>query len=97
MHIIEDLKAVEKKLRGIFSVEKERPDRLGEGALYSALKYTHLSRDELRSVHSERDGELYYISFSTSWLRYDCYVNAFSGEVVGCSFEPIEYEPCPYI
>lgn len=58
-------------------------------ALNAALEYAGLTRVEVSCSLIRRQGSLYELEFQTDWLKYDCYVDAESYQVLGFSFEPI--------
>ena len=58
-------------------------------ALSAALEYAGLSHEEAMCTFTRRDAGLYELGFRTDWLKYDCYIDAQSAEVLGFNFEPI--------
>ena len=58
-------------------------------ALERALQETGLDRQQVYRVRCTLDGGLYDIRFCTDWLRYQLYLDAESGEVLGLDTEPM--------
>ena len=58
-------------------------------AAAAAVEYAGLRREEVCCTLISRANGLYEIAFRTDWLKYDCYVDAQSAQVLGFSFEPI--------
>ncbi|MDY4487373.1 MAG: hypothetical protein SPE18_04885 [Candidatus Limivicinus sp.] len=58
-------------------------------AMALALTETGLDREQVFRVHCTLDGGLYDIRFCTDWLRYQLYLDAESGEVLGLDTEPM--------
>ena len=58
-------------------------------AMALALTETGLDREQVFRVHCTLDGGLYDIRFCTYWLRYQLYLDAESGEVLGLDTEPM--------
>lgn len=54
-----------------------------------ALTETGLDREQVFRVHCTLDGGLYDIRFCTDWLRYQLYLDAESGEILGLDTEPM--------
>lgn len=57
-------------------------------ALHAALRYGKLGSEDICCVSFEMQQGLYALRFRSDWLFYDSYVDAYSGEVLGFSFEP---------
>ncbi len=57
-------------------------------ALQSALEYAGIAADENRCLLARYDGGLYHILVRTLYQKYEFYVDAESGEVLGISAEP---------
>lgn len=58
-------------------------------AIDLALTETGLDREQVFRVRCTLDGGLYDIRFCTDWLRYQLYLDAESGEVLGLDTEPM--------
>ena len=58
-------------------------------ALETALQATGLDRELVYRVRCTLDSGLYDIRFCTDWLRYQLYLDAESGEVLGLDTEPM--------
>lgn len=58
-------------------------------AVEAVLRETGLRPDEARFTLAERQGECYYLAFHTDWMKYEAYVSALDGELLG-----LDYEPC---
>ena len=58
-------------------------------AMALALTETGLDREQVYRVHCSLDGGLYDIRFCTDWLRYQLYLDAARGEVLGLDTEPM--------
>ena len=61
-------------------------------ALRIAVRAAGLENDEYRCLSSRYDGDLCHLIVRTPYLRYEFYVDALDGEVVGISTEPIPVE-----
>lgn len=57
-------------------------------AIISALEAAGLGLENSREHRAARSGELYYVSFRTDWQKYEAYVSADDGAVLGLNFEP---------
>ena len=60
-------------------------------ALQSAIAYAEIENDEPRCASGSFAGGLYHFIVTTLYLRYEFYVDAVSGEVLGISTEPLSY------
>ena len=60
-------------------------------ALQSAIAYAEIENDEPRCASGSFAGGLYHFIVTTQYLRYEFYVDAVSGEVLGISTEPLSY------
>ena len=70
---------------------KNRNQVTQEQALRAAIEYADLSCDESSCLLCLcRDG-LYRIVLNTPYLRYEFYVDAQSGEVLGIDMKPLPY------
>ena len=58
-------------------------------AISAALDHADVSCDEAYCTFACKKDQLYVIAFRTDYLKYDCYVDADTMEVLGFSFEPI--------
>ena len=58
-------------------------------AMALALTETGLDREQVYRVHCSLDGRLYDIRFCTDWLRYQLYLDAAEGTVLGLDTEPM--------
>ena len=59
------------------------------GALEAVCSYVGLRREEMYCIERKYVRDYYEISFCTDWQSYDCYVDAYSAEVAGLSFQPL--------
>ena len=76
-------------------------------ALQSAIAYAEIKNDEPRCASGSFAYGVYHFIVTTLYLRYEFYVDAVSGEVLGISTEPLSYletlrlctdgEPLPYV
>ncbi len=76
-------------------------------ALQSAIAYAEIKNDEPRCASGSLADGVYHFIVTTLYLRYEFYVDAVSGEVLGISTEPLSYletlmlctdgEPLPYV
>ena len=57
-------------------------------AIQAAADYAGFATEDIRCTGKRYAGGLFEICFDTDWSRYDCFVDAFSGEVLGFSSEP---------
>ena len=57
-------------------------------AVNAVLKETGLSPVQTRFVRIDREDDSYHLFFRTDWMRYEAYVSAESGEVLGVNMEP---------
>lgn len=60
-----------------------------DSAVTKALAYVGVQKNEINSSTFISANDMYEIIFSTDWLHYDIFVNCITGEVSGCSFEPV--------
>lgn len=58
-------------------------------AIDSALSYIGIKKEDVTDCTRKYADGFYEIFLSTDWLSYDIYVDCDSGEVMGCSFEPV--------
>ena len=58
-------------------------------AMALALTETGLDCEQVFRVRCTLDGGLYDIRFCTDWLRYQLYLDAESGEILGLDTEPM--------
>ena len=58
-------------------------------AIDLALTETGLDREQVFRVHCTLDGGLYDIRYCTDYLRYQLYLDAADGEVLGLDTEPM--------
>lgn len=58
-------------------------------ALSAALDYAGLEREQVQCTLICRLDGMYELAFNTDWLRYECYVDEVTAQVLGFSFEPV--------
>ena len=58
-------------------------------ALKAALAYAGLSADDARCTFASHHDGLYELTVRTSFQKYDFYVEAWTGEVLGINAEPM--------
>ena len=63
-----------------------------EQALQSAFAFASIQNDEPCCLSSRYTDGLFHFIVSTLYLRYEFYVDAESGEVLGIDTEPLPYE-----
>ena len=76
-------------------------------ALRCAIIYTNIGNDEPVCISGNLADGLFHFIVTTLYLRYEFYVDAVSGEILGISTEPLSYletlrlctdgEPLPYV
>ena len=57
-------------------------------AIQAAADYAGFSAEDIRCTDKRYANGLFAISFDTDWSRYDCFVDAATGEVLGFNSEP---------
>ncbi len=57
--------------------------------LKAVLNELHLNSDDVEFYDVKLEDSLYEMVVYTTWMRYDCYVDTETGEVVGLSSEPM--------
>ncbi len=62
-------------------------------ALKAVLNELHLNSDDVEFYDVKLEDSLYEMVGYTTWMRYDCYVDSETGEVVGLSSEPMLLHP----
>jgi len=62
-------------------------------ALKAVLNELHLNSDDVEFYDVKLEDSLYEMVVYTTWMRYDCYVDSETGEVVGLSSEPMLLHP----
>ena len=62
-------------------------------ALKAVLNELHLNSDDVEFYDVKLEDSLYEMVVYTTWMRYDCYVDTETGEVVGLSSEPMLLHP----
>ena len=62
-------------------------------ALKAVLNELHLNSDDVEFYDVKLEDSLYEMVVDTTWMRYDCYVDTETGEVVGLSSEPMLLNP----
>lgn len=62
-------------------------------ALKAVLNELHLSSTDVEFYEVKFEASLYEMTVYTTWMRYDCYVDAETGEVVGLSSVPMLLHP----
>ena len=58
-------------------------------AMAKAIEYTASDMEKVFHRHMTAADGLYEISFRTALMAYEVYVDAQSGEVLGCDFFPV--------
>ncbi len=58
-------------------------------AIAAALNYAGLDNEQVQCAFICREDELFEIAFRTDWLKYDCYVDADTLDVLGFNTEPV--------
>ena len=61
----------------------------GNAAIHAAIEYAQLIGQEVYHINARRTDGLYEVTFETDWMRYDCYVDAADGEVLGFDQAPV--------
>ena len=61
-------------------------------ALIAAVEEADITLEELclLDIQYEDDNHLYSIAFRGDWMSYLCYIDAFTGEILGFLSEPLE-------
>lgn len=59
----------------------------------AVLDELHLNYTEVEFYEVRYEDSLYEITVYTTWMRYDCYVDAETGEVVGIGSVPMLLHP----
>lgn len=59
-----------------------------EFAVNTALNELDINRAQARNIRVEKKDGLFYITFSTDWQKYECYIDAGSMEMLGLNFIP---------
>lgn len=62
-------------------------------ALKAVLNELHLNSDDVEFYDVKLEDSLYEMVVYTTGMRYDCYVDTETGEVVGFSSEPMLLHP----
>lgn len=62
-------------------------------ALKAVLNELHLNSDDVEFYDVKLEDSLYEMVVYTTWMRYTCYVDAETCEVVGLSSEPMLLHP----
>lgn len=57
-------------------------------AVNAVLKETGLTPAQARFAQIDRADDVYHLFFRTDWMKYEAYVSAQSGEVLGLDMEP---------
>ena len=57
-------------------------------AIQAAADYAGYALEDIRCTEKHYAGGLFAICFNTDWSRYDCFVDAATGEVLGFNSEP---------
>ena len=60
----------------------------GNTAILAAITYAQLSEREAGNIAVRRTDGLYEVTFESDWMRYDCFIDAYDGEVLGFDPEP---------
>lgn len=58
-------------------------------AFNAVLAELQLRTEDIEFYESTRCGDLYELIIFTPWMRYDCFVDAFTAEVLGLSSQPM--------
>ena len=58
-------------------------------AVRSALHQLRLRTEDTRLIYCRLCGGYYSMELRTDWLRYECFMNASTGEMPGLNYEPI--------
>lgn len=58
-------------------------------ALNAVLAELHLRRDDIDFCKISLNDGLYEIKMLSAWVRYDCYVDSYTGVVLGIDTQPI--------
>ena len=66
-----------------------------EQALQLAISYANIAGDEPRCLSAEYDSGLHHFLVTTLFMRYEFYVDALSGEVLGIDTQPLPYRETP--
>ena len=61
----------------------------GNAAILAAIGYAQIAAGEAGNIAVRRTDGLYEVTFESDWMRYDCYVDAIDGEVLGFDCEPL--------
>lgn len=64
-------------------------------AIFASVAYAQLTREEICNISVRHSGGLYEVRFESDWMRYECYVDEESGEVLGFDLAPLS-EPAVY-
>ncbi len=62
-----------------------------EKALYNALRYAGIENEEIDCLLKRYEDGLYHFLVRTGYVRYEFYVEAGSGTVLGITSEPLSY------
>ena len=57
-------------------------------AIQAAADYAGYALEDIRCTEKHYANGLFEIGFDTDWSRYDCFVDAATGEVLGFNSEP---------
>lgn len=60
-----------------------------EQAMRCALVYARIENETCRCLSSGRDADLYHFVVHTAFMRYEFYVDAGSGDVLGLDTQPL--------
>ena len=60
-------------------------------AVLAVLTEVNLNENEARGYDASLSGNQYRVTFRTDYLKYEAYVDAVTGEVLGLDFEPTIY------
>ena len=61
----------------------------GQAAICAAVGYAQIAIEEAGNIAVRRTDGLYEVTFETDWMRYDCFVDALDGEVLGFDLAPL--------
>lgn len=62
-------------------------------ALRNVIDYLELDAENSRFFSIELEGNVYELQLRGEWMKYDCFVDALTGDVLGLDCEPyIDFE-----
>ena len=68
-----------------------------EQAMHNALVYGGIENEDFECLFKQYEDGLYHFLVHTTWMQYEFYVEAGTGEVLGIQTEPLVYweDLCP--